>query len=86
MIQHFFGCDTANVTENRERSEAYIRLSENLLENYVEVPPQFQKLDYCNVLPGIVEGISQMQILKLGWEATYRNKCIRITNVHCTDE
>lgn len=86
MIQHFFGGEKPKVTARKDKSEAYILLSENLLENYVEVPPQFQKLDYCNVLPGIVEGIGQMEILKLDWEATYKNRCIYITNIHYTDK
>ena len=52
----------------------------------MQVPPQFQKLDYCNVLPGIVEGISKIGFLKMDWEATYRDRRIHITNVHYTDK
>lgn len=86
MLAYFFGCAEAQLYPKREKSEAYIRLDKNLLEDYVEVPPQFQKLEYCNVLPGIVEGIGQMKVLKLGWEATYKDKYIHITNIHCADE
>lgn len=58
MLQYFFDCGEVEISEKRENSSAHLRLERNLLEDYVEVPPQFQKLEYCNVLPGIVEGIS----------------------------
>jgi hypothetical protein len=47
---------------NKESNSFSLIFSENPLVEFVEVPPQYQDLQYCSILVGIIKGTQNWTI------------------------
>ena len=50
---------------NKEGTAFSLLLHDNPLADFVEVPPQYQELQYCNLLCGVLQGALEMVQLQV---------------------
>ena len=56
----FLGIFAEVVSWSSDNNAFSLILTENPLTDFVELPPQYQELQYCNVLCGVIKGALEM--------------------------
>lgn len=61
----FLGISPEISSWNRENTAFSLIFNDNPLVDFVELPPQYQELSYCNLLCGIIAGALEMVQLQV---------------------
>mmetsp|Transcript_32168 Transcript_32168/g.54247 ORF Transcript_32168/g.54247 Transcript_32168/m.54247 type:complete len:189 (-) Transcript_32168:115-681(-) len=61
----FLGIIPAVTSWNKEENAFSLIFNDNPLVDFVELPPQYQNLQYCNILCGVVKGALEMVQLQV---------------------
>jgi hypothetical protein len=61
----FLGISPEVTAWNKENSAFSLIFAENPLIDFVELPPQYQELQYCNILCGVIKGALEMVQLQV---------------------